>query len=186
MIKCKQDYYDYLEADRARMTTPVCFRDFIFKTEKYYIWKYIKCLRRTEYINNTQRGVLRKILYAFYLRWLLKLQRQTQLFVPPNVFGPGLFIPHLGRILISPIAEIGSNCTIRPGLLIGANFGGVINPKVQKTIIGDNVEFAEGCKILCRKIGSNVRVAPNTVILKNIPENSVVYGNPCEIIPMDV
>lgn len=185
-IESKNDMIHFLASDQSRLTSPVTIKDRLLGTEKYYIWKYIKCLRKTEYILNCRKGLIGKIQYAIQLRRLLRIQRKTQLFVPVNVFGPGLYIPHLGRILVSPIAEIGKNCTIRPGVLIGANLGGVSKTEVHKTIIGENVEIAEGCKILCRKIGNNVKFAPNTVVLRNVPENSVVYGNPCEIMPNDV
>ena len=186
MIESKKDYLSYLEADRARLTSGVNYKDVILRTEKYYTWKYIKCLRKTEYLLNVKKGIFGKLLYAIQLYRLHGLMNKTQIRIYPNVFGPGLFIPHLGRILVSPIAQIGSNCTIRPGVLIGANQGGMSDRSVIKTTIGDNVEIAEGCKILCKKIGNNVKFAPNTVVFRNVADNSIVYDNPVEIIPHDV
>ena len=174
-----------MEADKTRLTSEVNYKDVILRTEKFYTWKYIKCLRRTEYVLNVKKGILGKISYAFQLYLLHRLMHKTQIRIYPNVVGPGLFIPHLGRILVSPIAQIGANCTIRPDVLIGASLG-VNSNKLIVNKIGDNVEIAEGCKIICKRIGNNVSLAPNTVVLQNVPDNSVVYGNPCEIIPRDI
>lgn len=184
-IDSKKDYISYLEADRSRLTSDVNFKDVILRTEKYYTWKYIKCLRKTEYILNVKKGIFGKFLYAIQLFRLHRLMNKTQIRIYPNVFGPGLFIPHLGRILVSPIAQIGSNCTIRPGVLIGASLG-VSNKKLIVNEIGDNVEIAEGCKLLCRKIGDNVVIGPNTVVLRSVPSDSTVFGNPCEIMPRNI
>lgn len=82
----------------------------------------------------------------------------------------------------SSSAKIGKNCVIRPGTLIASNLGSS-NQKLRKVVVGDNVEFSAGCKILCKKIGNNVSVGPNAVVSKNVPDNSIVMGNPAEIVP---
>ncbi len=49
--------------------------------------------------------------------------------------------------------------------------------------IGDNVELAVGCKVIGRiKIGNNVIVAPNAVVVKDVPNNAIVGGVPATII----
>lgn len=49
--------------------------------------------------------------------------------------------------------------------------------------IGDNVELAVGCKVIGRiKIGNNVTVAPNAVVVKDVPNNAIVGGVPATII----
>ena len=110
---------------------------------------------------------------------------KNQMYLYPNVFGPGLYVPHLGRILTPPNAKVGCNCTIRPGLLIATNLG-VKNSKKHFITIGDNVEFSEDVKVLCKKIGNNVVIGPNTVVSRNIPDNKTVYAPICEIIDRDI
>ena len=86
---------------------------------------------------------------------------------------------------ISSLAEIGANCTIRPYTLIATNFG-VRNSKFRKVIIGDNVEMSEGCKIFCKKIGNNVKIGPNAVVFKNIPDNTSVIAAQSKYFQQDV
>lgn len=183
MIRNKEDLKYYLSEDRKYYKRDfLTWRDWVYRSETYYIWKFITVLRKLEYRLNTSRTLLDKILKnILYIRFL-RLMHKTQLYIYPNVFGPGLYIPHLGYMLISAQAEIGKNCVIRPGTLIASNLG-IKNTTLRKVVVGDNVEFSAGCKILCKKIGNNVSIGPNAVVWKNVPDNSIVMGNPGEIIP---
>lgn len=50
-------------------------------------------------------------------------------------------------------------------------------------IIGNKVWIGVNSTIVGRiKIGNNVLIAPNTYINRDIPDNSIVVGNPCKII----
>ena len=177
MIKSKEDLRYFIDEDQKRHSSPLSFRDIIFHTEKYVITKQLKTLRKLEYYtNNKERNVLYKLLFFLTRIRYNRMKNRTHLFIPPNVFGPGLYVPHTGSIHVSSIAKVGKNCCIRPGVLIVSNLGNS-NNKLKQIIIGDNVEFSEGCKILCKKIGNNVIVGPNAVVLKSVPDNTTVYVN---------
>lgn len=61
--------------------------------------------------------------------------------------------------------------------------GDCIVDNTQIAEIGDNVELAVGCKVIGRiKIGNNVIVAPNAVVVKDVPNNAIVGGVPATII----
>lgn len=92
--------------------------------------------------------------------------------------GPGLSISHFGSIVIAA-QKIGSNCSIRPGVVIGKN---LIN-KGRTPIIGDNVHFGVGSKVIGEiTIDNNVVIGANSVVTKNIESNSVVVGSPGKVI----
>jgi acetyltransferase-like isoleucine patch superfamily enzyme len=59
-----------------------------------------------------------------------------------------------------------------------------LQPKTSKGIrIGSGVWIGAGCMILDgADIGDNVIVTPNSVVSRRIPENTVVQGNPAEVI----
>lgn len=159
------------------------WKDCILKTERYYSIKFVKTLRHYEYaINNKKRGLIGKIRYFYWMLRFYHIMHVTQIYIYPNVCDPGLFIPHIGYMLVSAQARIGKNCVIRPGTLIASNLGSS-NQKLRNVFVGDNVEFSAGCKILCKKIGNNVSVGPNAVVSKNVPDNSIVMGNPSEVVP---
>ena len=81
-------------------------------------------------------------------------------------------------VVIHKNSVIGKNCQLGTNITIGGKSG---HPEVP--IIGDDVYLATGCKILGPiKIGNNVTVGANAVVLINVPDNSVVAGVPAKII----
>lgn len=182
MIHSKQDLAYYLSEDRKHYKSAPTWKERLVKSDNYYIWNFITELRTVEYLTNVKQGLFGRMLLKYHSIKLDRLRHDTQLYIYPNVCGPGLYLPHLGYMLISAQAEIGKNCTIRPGTLIASNLGPG-NSKLRKVTVGDNVEFSAGCKILCKKIGNNVSIGPNAVVSKNVPDNSIVMGNPAEIVP---
>lgn len=109
----------------------------------------------------------------FFLR---RISYKTGIQIPPNTFGKGLQIWHYGSIVINPSAKVGDYATIYPGVVIGAKENGVPN-------IGDHCFIGAGCKILGGvRVGNNVTIAPNAVVVKDVPDNCVVAGVPAKII----
>ena len=93
--------------------------------------------------------------------------------------GEGLVIYHGHGTVIAP-HSIGKNCAVYQGVTIGRN------PKPGREIhnptIGDNVSiFANAVVAGGITIGDNVTVGAGAVVMKDVPANSVVIGNPCVI-----
>lgn len=77
--------------------------------------------------------------------------------------------------------SIGCNFIISSGCIIGNK-----DSQENRAIIGDNVELCIGSKVIGKVvIGDNVIVAPNSVVIKDIPSNCVVSGVPAKIIKQD-
>ncbi len=74
--------------------------------------------------------------------------------------------------------SMGSNCIVNSGAIIGNK-----NISENKPTIGNNVEITIGAKVIGKiTIGDNVIIAPNSVVVKNVPDNAVVSGVPAKII----
>ena len=96
----------------------------------------------------------------------------------PNTIGFGVKIYHWGWMIVNTKAKIGKNLTIYPGVTVGGANTGV-------PTIGDNVFLGLGCKVFGGiHIGNNVIVAPNAVVVKDVPDDCVVGGVPAKIIKM--
>ena len=99
---------------------------------------------------------------------------------PETVVGSGLYIGHLGCITISRYAVIGRNCNISQGVTIGATQRG---EKAGAPTIGDNVYIGPGARVIGKiTIGNNVAIGANSVVNKDIPDNSVVVGMPARVV----
>lgn len=73
---------------------------------------------------------------------------------------------------------VGKNCMIGQGVTIGGKSGWYEVP-----VIGDNVIINAGSKIIGPvRIGNNVEIGANSVVVKDVPSNCVVAGIPARIL----
>jgi serine O-acetyltransferase len=95
---------------------------------------------------------------------------------PAARLGPGLFIDHGMGVVIGETAEVGENVTI----LQGVTLGGTSNKREKRhPTLGDNVVVGAGAKIIGGfRIGGNSRIGAGSVVVREVPENSVVVGVP--------
>lgn len=88
----------------------------------------------------------------------------------------GFYIGHFGNIVIGGDTIIGRNCNISQGVTIGATNRGKMK---GSPIIGDEVWIGANAVLVGKiNIGKNVLIAPNSFVNFNVPNNSIVYGNP--------
>ncbi|HEX9006582.1 MAG TPA: hypothetical protein VF889_04775 [Bacteroidota bacterium] len=87
--------------------------------------------------------------------------------------GKGFSIVHNGGIFISSQSVIGENFTIAHDVTIGTGGAG---PRSGAPIIGNNVTVNAGAKVYGKiRVGNNVRIGPNTIVNKDVPDDSLVH-----------
>lgn len=102
---------------------------------------------------------------------------------PGATIGKGLFIDHGTGVVIGETAEIGDNCILYQGVTLGGTGKG--KGKRHPTL-GNNVMVGCGAKVLGPfKIGDNVKIAANSVVLHEIPENCTAVGAPARVVKRD-
>lgn len=114
---------------------------------------------------------------------LLLMQRHYGIQIPSSVkIGEGFYIGHFGTIVVNSSAVIGKNVNISQGVTIGRSNRG----KSQGTpIIGNEVYIAPGAKIIGGiRIGNNVAIGANAVVVDDVPDNACVAGVPAKIVSM--
>ena len=99
---------------------------------------------------------------------------------PGAVIGSEFFIDHGSGVVIGETTIIGDNCTIYSGVVLG---GTSLKKEKRHPTIGDNVVIGTGAKILGPiTVSDNVRIGANSVVVNDVPPNSVVVGVPGKIV----
>ena len=135
---------------------------------------------------------LHRIAHHFYVKGWVLIPRMINTFSrfltgidihPGAKLGPGLFIDHGMGLVIGETAELGSNVTLYQGVTLGGT--GKEKGKRHPTI-GNNVVVSSGAKVLGSfKVGDNSKIGSGSVVLKEVPPNSVVVGIPGRVVTRD-
>lgn len=118
-----------------------------------------------------------KCWYKFLFK-VFKDKRHIELSVKTNI-GPGLYLGHAYCITVNPKAVLGKNINLHKGVTIGQENRG---KREGVPVIGNNVWIGVNATIVGSvHIGSDVLIAPNSYVNCDIPDHSIVFGNPCII-----
>lgn len=99
---------------------------------------------------------------------------------PGAKIGKGFFIDHGSGVVIGETTEIGDNCLIYQGVTLGGT--GKDKGKRHPTL-GNNVMVGAGARVLGPfKVGDNVKIAANAVVLEAVPPNCTAVGVPARIV----
>ncbi|MCS7463551.1 serine O-acetyltransferase [Paenibacillus doosanensis] len=102
---------------------------------------------------------------------------------PGAVIGRRFFIDHGMGVVIGETCEIGNDVVLYQGVTLGGT--GKEKGKRHPTI-GNNVVIGSGAKVLGSfTVGDNSSVGSNAVVLREVPPNCTVVGNPGRIVKRD-
>lgn len=157
------------------------FHSFITQCEIGKIVEYMVVLRKDEYYTNlSNKSIVKKMLMIYYRRKHNKLSVNLGMSIPINTFGKGLLIYHSQGIIVHKDARCGEYCKLHGCNCIGNN--GRESDKSNTPIIGDNVDFGVGAKVIGGiEVADGVVIAANAVVCKSVTNrDAVVVGVPAK------
>ena len=99
--------------------------------------------------------------------------------VHTEIIGEGIRFSHPFATILNA-KSIGKNFSFRNNLTVGNKIDGAVD---AIPIIGDNVYVgANVCIIGKIRIGDNVIIGAGAVVIKDVPSNCIIAGNPAKII----
>ncbi len=115
----------------------------------------------------------------------LLTQVATHVTLPSRAkIGPGLYIPHVGCIVVNSQAVIGSNCTIAQGVTIGHRAGGQ-KRGAGVPVIGHRVYIGPGAAIIGPiAVGDDALIGVGAIVTRSVPPRGVVAGNPARLLSL--
>ena len=169
MIDSKQAYREYIKQDQLALGRRQDVRPRLFGDE---IWKFEILLRKVEYDLNCRQGAVGRLVGKWHKIRFHRLSVRLGFTIPPNVFGPGLSIPHYGTIVVHGNVRAGKNCRLQEGVTIGAT-----NGSHKAAVIGDNCYFGSGAKVIgAVRIADDVAVGANAVVTADIAEPGTTWA----------
>lgn len=190
MIQSKSDLRFYIREDKKRnlgaykIGAMKYIAHRLYGTDQMKAFRLLRALRRTEYAKNClmKKGIFGKVVYAWRMWRYHRFEVRYDIVIGLNMVGYGFRLPHvIGGGIIINCNSMGNYCGANVGVVVGNN-----HSLDDRPVMGDYVGLSTGSKVIGGvHVGNHVKVAPNSVVIKDVPDNCVVSGVPAKIIKQD-
>jgi serine O-acetyltransferase len=132
----------------------------------------VLCFRYGTWARSLRIPVVRQFLIAIGVFFRFFIELITGVIITPGAqIGPGFVVHTWFGVFVGPV-KIGKNCIVQHGVVIGWN----------TKEVGDNVWFGPGAKVMgAPKIGNDVIVVANSLVMTDVPDNTTILGVPARI-----
>jgi serine O-acetyltransferase len=136
-------------------------------------YQYIFWMRTCQYAR--ANPLLRIWFYPIARMMLRRYSYKYGISIPfTTQIGSGLYVGHIGGIVVNPGCVIGKNCNLYHGASL---LEGGLGDDLGWPTIGDNTFIGPGAKVIGPvRIGNNVLIVANSVVVRDVPDNAVVWG----------
>lgn len=172
--------WEYIKSDfdAAMDNDPALSRDLkgaleiIFCTQGFLA---ITCHRGIHFLHSTMHIPVLPRFLSLIVRWWTGIEIH-----PGARIGKRFFIDHGSGVVIGETAEVGDNVTMYQGVTLGGTGKDVGK---RHPTIGSGVTIGAGAKVLGPiTIGDHSKVGAGAIVLKDVPPECTVVGNPGRIV----
>lgn len=178
MLNLKQ-YKKYVEADEKlyastkNLSYPLSLKDKFSPEIRIVRWYRLSMVNRG---NSFGKFISFLVLKKLSYKYGVSLSRNTMI-------GAGFVVGHWGRVIINANSVIGEDFVVSNNVIIGMDMRG---KRKGVPTIGNRVCIHGNSTIVGNiRIGNDVLIAPNTLVNFDVPDHSVVIGNPAVIHPRE-
>lgn len=173
LIRTKADLAEFQAAD-ARMNGVSRWRPHHAITRG--VVHFLHVMRLCEFWDN-QSGPVAVPLRMLYRVRMRRISERLGFDVGRHAVGPGFSIAHSGMLVVHPEARIGARCRIHQGVTIGAGKDGL--PRIGDDVfIGPNAVILGGIEI-----GDGAFIYPSAVVTEDVPAGWAAAGIPAKVRP---
>jgi serine O-acetyltransferase len=172
--------WETLRADAFRYSGRTGRRAFLTTYLRHPGFRFTYYLRKVAHYAPRRRG-FGVFGYVYNRFWLNHYRFRYGFDISPlTSIGPGFYIGHFGGIVVSPYATLGSNLNIAQGVTIGATSRG---SRIGAPTLGDRVWIGANAILVGKiTIGAEALIAPGAYVNFDVPEKTVILGNPGKIV----
>lgn len=175
---------DLLRKQRAYVVRPED-QTFFRKNIKIHLQQgsiAVICFRFGRWTRRVKIPVVRQLLYLLYWIWNMAMMVTSGINIQvTSDIGKGFVIHNFSCVFVWA-KKMGENCTVNQGVTIG-----MVRGSTRPPIVGNNVYFGAGCKVLGGvTIGDNVVIAANSLVISDVPSDCTVCGVPARIVSRGV
>lgn len=170
-----KEYKELIEADERLLAStrnqkyPLGFKDRVSPEVRINRWYRLAMVNRN---NIFGKGISYTILKRMESKYGVMLSRN-------HIIGPGFLIGHWGRIILNANATFGEDFVISNNVNVGMDMRG---KRAGVPTFGNRVCIHSNSTVVGGiKIGNDVVIAPNTFVNFDVPDHSIVIGNPATI-----
>lgn len=168
---------DYLAADLAAVQPAPLARWRPWHRIKHPTLHFQRRLRFAEFRINTATNAFTRALALLARHRARQLGQRLGFTIPPNVFGPGLSIPHWGTIIVNDQVRVGARCRLHASTNIGVQDG-------RAPRIGDDCYIGPGAKLYGDiALGHRVVIGANAVVNRSCGDDCTLVGVPARARP---
>ena len=146
-------------------------------------WEVFFCYPGFKAVRSHRRAHRAYLKGHYFLARLINFHsyKRTGIDIHPGAkLGQGVFIDHGTGVVIGETAEVGDDVTIYQGATLGGT--GKDTGKRHPTL-GRGVTVGAGAKVLGPiNIGNHVKIGAGAIVLKDVPDQCTVVGNPGRIV----